>query len=84
MLLGKNRGKLLRAPKRMKLLGRCSPTRVSGVAGPVQDVLQQKPFGCTVRDAELPRQGIERMTPGLEVQNLNYWPAGEVLAIKEL
>ena len=54
------------------------------MAGPVQDVLQQKPFGCTVRDAELPRQGIERMTPGLEVQNLNYWPAGEVLAIKEL
>ena len=54
------------------------------MAGPVQDILEQKPSGCTVHDAELPRQGIERMTPGLEVQNLKYWTTGEVLAIKEL
>ena len=54
------------------------------VAGPVRDVLPQKPLGFTLCDAELPRQGIERMTPGLEAQNLNYWTTGEVLAIKEL
>ena len=65
-------------------LDRCSPTRASVAAGPVQDILPEKPLGCTLRDAELPRQGIKCMTPGLEAQNLNYWTAGEVLAIKEL